>query len=158
MLSSNQFDFDHEYQVFRIEHLCIIIHVYIYKYYFLLSFRNHKLVGLDKKEKILFSYYHIHKNSYLPRTICSEQINFHLNIVHVYRIFFLSSKLHFSYSTITSTICRSIYRGDSFGFLANGLANEKCENSNVDESFREWEGILPTNCNNSFNDQNNSIY
>lgn len=34
---------------------------------------------------------------------------------------------------------RSIYRGDSFGFLANGLANEKCENSNVDESFREWE-------------------
>lgn len=88
MLSSNQFDFDHEYQVFKIEHLCIIIHVYIYKYYFLLSFRNHKLVGLDKKEKILFSYYHIHKNSYLPRTICTEQINFHLNIVHVYRIFF----------------------------------------------------------------------
>lgn len=92
MLSSNQFDFDHEYQVFKIEHLCIIIHVYIYKYYFLLSFRNHKLVGLDKKEKILFSYYHIHKNSYLPRTICTEQINFHLNIVHVYRIFFLSSE------------------------------------------------------------------
>lgn len=62
--------------------------IYIHKYYFLLSFRNHKLVGLDKKEKILFSYYHIHKNSYLPRTICTEQINFHLNIVHVYRIFF----------------------------------------------------------------------
>lgn len=62
--------------------------IYIYKYYFLLSFRNHKLVGLDKKEKILFSYYHIHKNSYLPRTICTEQINFHLNIVYVYRIFF----------------------------------------------------------------------
>lgn len=52
---------------------------------------THKLVGLDKKEKILFSYYHIHKNSYLPRTICTEQINFHLNIVHVYKIFFLSS-------------------------------------------------------------------
>lgn len=49
-------------------------------------------------------------------------------------------------------ICRFIYRGDSFGFLVNGLVNEKCENSNVDEFFREWEGILFMNCNNFFND------
>lgn len=49
-------------------------------------------------------------------------------------------------------ICRFIYRGDSFGFLVNGLVNEKCENSNVDKFFREWKGILFMNFNIFFND------
>lgn len=70
----------------------------------------------------------------------------------MYRIFFLSFKFYFFYLIIILIICRFIYRGDSFGFLVNGLVNEKCENSNVDEFFREWEGILFMNCNNFFND------
>lgn len=87
-----------------------------------------------------------------------KKIDFHFNIAHVYRISNLKSKHLFinSYivflviNHITLTICRSIYRGNSFGFLAYDLADEKCENSHVDESFREWEGILYININDLF--------